>query len=230
MSEPELEHIAVRRAEHDLLLSLHGPDEAACLRGGPRELARAAITYYGAVLNAAERIGAHAVVVHLGQAPRFRADDNTGRVLPDVSAAVLRGDLRDDLMRLAGLGVGRSSICVENHGLDETACELLEPLVREAHLHLCWDAAKAHVQCPDAPAARLFADYAYRIRVVHLHDVRDGVSHATLGAGDVDIASALAWLAPLDVREWCIEVRPWQQAAESLAYLRRVLAAEDANP
>jgi len=227
MSDADLDRIAAFRAEHNLLVSVHAPDEAATLRGGSRQLARAALTYYGGLLNAAERIGAHAVVVHLGSAPRFRADDGTGRVMPAEAAGALRDDLRDDLLRLAGLGAGRCSVCVENVGLDETACETMEPLVREGYLHLCWDAAKAHTQEPRSPAARLFADYAYRIRLVHLHDVRDGKSHAALGTGEVNVKAAIEWLAPLDVREWCIEVRPVAAAADSLGYLRRLLSAEE---
>lgn len=225
MSAAQLDEIAAYRAENDLILSLAAPTGLATFHASSAELMSGVMSCLGDLLNAAERLGAHAVVVRLAEAPRFPTDDGSGRVLPANADLQFRANLRANLMRLAGLGLGRCAVCIENHALYEMACEALEPLVREEYLHLCWDAALAVAEASppaaDSAMARLFADYAYRIRIVNLHDVRDGRAHSALGTGCVDLAAAIEWLYPLDVREWCVQVRPREAAQQSLEALKR---------
>jgi len=229
MTAVQLDEIAAYRADNDLLLSLQAPNGIAPLHASAPELTRGAMSYLGRLVNAAERVGAHAVVVSLAEPPSFPADDGTGRMLPASMEPQLRGALRDNLMRLAGLGLGRCAVCIENRSLNEMMCELLEPLVSKGFLSLCWDIARAHGEATESPMARLFADYAYRIRVVNLHDVRGDLSHAALGTGCVDLAAAIEWLYPLDVREWCVQVWPRETALQSLETLKRVAMRVDAH-
>lgn len=215
------------REEHDLSVSLHGPDEVASLFLSSPRLLRGVFGYYRALFGFAERIGCGLITIHAGARLHFRADTSPARLLPSADAEAFRRALDESLRRLLDLAGGRFILCLENSGWTADLFELIQRQLDGGRLHLCWDLAKTYRDGGrrDAALERFMWRNLSRVRQVHLHDRRDGLSHCVLGAGTVDFMRFLPRLARANVMEFCIEVRPREKALESLRNLRGMVQA-----
>jgi sugar phosphate isomerase/epimerase len=215
------------REANDLSLSLHGPDAAASLFQTSRPLLRGIFGYYRALFDFAGRIGAGLVTIHSGARLHFRTDTSPVRLLPAADAESFRRAFDDNLRRLLDLANGRFILCLENGGWMPDLAELVQLQLDSGRLHLCWDLAKTYRDAAtrDAPLERFMWRNLARIRQVHLHDRRDGLTHAVLGTGTVDFMRFLPRLARADVKQFCIEVRPREKALVSLRNLRKMAQA-----
>ncbi|NUQ70050.1 MAG: hypothetical protein HUU17_04445 [Chthonomonadales bacterium] len=216
MTGDELDGIAAHATSLGIGLSLRGPISAS-LRSGPPELRAAVLTYYGRLLNAAERAGAVSLHVHLGP-PLDRALGVQG-ALPEAVDAAMRHDLGKDLLRLAGLTAGRCNLCILSDDLDPGAIEVLAPLVRDDLVHLGWSASAVRLR--DPAVEQLFDAFAYRVRAIHLGAVGPESTHAVPKGGVQPFRGLVERFGPMDVREWSLGPAA---ASESLAYLRALSA------
>ena len=221
----EIDRIAACRAEAGLDISLHAPDDACSLFSASRHLAEGIFRYFDAMMSLAGRIGAELITIHLGAPVTFGTDTDPPESIPNPDRALYRQVLARNLQRLIDLSAGRFVLCVENFRLEAMTQEVLQGFLDEGRLFLCWDLAKTF-DAAGGPVERIESFYRRniaRVRQVHLHDIRDGRSHCVVGTGCIDFLHFLPSLAAADVMDYCIEVRPREQAVESLANLRRVL-------
>ena len=229
VSEAECDRIASFAAEHGLSISLHAPDHAASLFATSTHLLGGIFSYFEALFAFAERVNARLVTCHAGPMPTFGTDTMRAESVSQTDLARFRRALDENLRRLIALAAGRSIVCIENVGLDGMARQVLQPYLDAGELSLCWDLAKTYDDRRglDAEMEAYFWTHLDHVRQVHLHDRRDGRSHRVIGTGTVDFVHFLPRLTTANVVDYCIEVRPREKAAESLANLRRLL--EDAG-
>ena len=225
LSDGECSDIAEFRAAKGLWISLHAPDTAASLFQTSKYLSRGIFDYYEALFAFSERIGTELITFHPGTVTAFRMDGAPGETIPRADLSTCRQTLERNLKRLIDLARGRFILCVENYEMQPLVLDVLQPCLDTGRLSLCWDLAKtfdAHMKRQED-----LEDYFWRnlkhVRQVHLHDVRDGLSHRVVGSGGLDFMHFLPRLAETDVAEYCIEVRPREKAAESLANLRKLI-------
>jgi sugar phosphate isomerase/epimerase len=227
LSDDEVGRIADLRAAGDMLISLHAPDVLASLLPPSRLLAEGIFAYFRALLDFAERIGAHAVTLHVGGETAFPTDTQPARNVPAADRALYRRILGRSLRRLVELNAGRVALCVESLHLTGGVRDAIQPLLAAGHLFLCWDVAKTFSarRRGETGMEEFFRRNVAHVRQVHLHDVRAGRGHRVIGTGEVPFGEVLpALVAAGGVREWCIEVRPREQALESLVNLRAMVA------
>ena len=220
LCDAECAQIAAFCSANGLTLSLHGPDVAASLFEWSPHLRDGIFRYFTAMFDAAETMGARLVTLHLGRMPTYRTADGTNRTIPRRDLAHFRQALQGNLRRLIDLSAGRFVLCVENFALNAMAMEVLQGCLDAGELALCWDLAKMR---DDEQVQAFLWSNIQRVRQAHLHDVRGGLSHWVIGTGTVDFLHFLPHLARANVLDYCIEVRPRDKAAESLAYLKRLI-------
>lgn len=215
------------REAHELSVSLHGPDDVASLFQSSPRLLRGIFGYYRALFDFARRIGAGLITIHAGARLHFRADTSPARLLPSADADSFRRAFEGNLQRLLDLADGRFILCLENSGWTADLFDVIRAQLDGGRLHLCWDLAKTYRdgRTRDATLERFMWRNLARVRQVHLHDRRGGLSHCVLGAGTVDFMHFLPRLARANVTEFCIEVRPREKALESLRNLRGMMRA-----
>ena len=212
-------------AEHQLSVSLHGPDDVASLFGSSQYLVEGIFGYFDALFRFAEEIGSKLITIHLGSPVRFGTDTEPRLEFAADDRVLYREALANNLLRLIDAAEGRFVLCVENYKLDPLIFDILAPHLESGALFLCWDLAKTYRggARPDDELEAYFWQNISRVRQVHLHDIRDGHSHCVIGTGHIDFMRFLPPLAQADVLEYCIEVRPREKAAESLGNLRKLV-------
>lgn len=220
------------RARHAMRISLHTPDHVCSLFETARGLSNAILGYYSDLLTYAEALGASLIVLHLGDIPSFRTDAEPPARYPPKSVRICLDALRDNLGRLATKAAGRAMLAIENFQFEPPVLEVLEPMLGQDGLGLCWDLAKTYrAGVLDTELERFFWRNLRHIKQVHLHDIRDGRQHCVIGTGSIDFMRFLPRLAEAEVSEYAIEVRPREKALESLTNLRELLASHlDAGP
>lgn len=217
LDRPERERIDALRRELSLRISLHAPDEACSLLQTSRSLRAGAEAYLRELIEFAVDVGAGLIVVHPGRIAAYRTDEEPERTVPAEDVGLYRAALRENLARLADLAAGRVTVCVENHGWCDWIMDELDVALQNGRVSLCWDIAKAF-----DPAGRVCAEmdafcrrHIDRVRQVHLHDIRQGLSHRVIGSGALPWERLLAPLVSSSVEEFCIEVRPRAAARAS---------------
>lgn len=217
--------IAAFCADNKLYLTLHGPDHAATLLQTDPRLRDGIRAYFAALFDFAGLIGARLITFHPGAAARFGTDTVPRRSVPEEDIAHYRRTLRENLDWLTDTAAGRFVLCMENYRLEPFILDTLQPFLDAGQLHLCWDLAKTYRAdgSLDETLEQYFCQNLARVRQVHLHDLRDGLSHCVIGTGRLDFARFLPRLARADILDYCIEVRPRDKALESLHRLRAML-------
>ena len=221
LTDGQRDEIASFRAEHDLWLSLHAPDDLTSLFATSSPLREGILSYFQGLFGFAEKVGARLVTIHAGSMSRFRTDDEAAETIPRADRHAYRRAFGANLQAVVDQVRGRFVLCVEYYRPEPMVEDLLGPHLDAGTLSLCWDLAKTFdgQMNRDSRLEQYFRDHLDRVRQVHLHDVRDGRSHRVLGTGRIDLMAYLPRLAEADVLEYCIEVRPREKATESLAHL-----------
>jgi hypothetical protein len=217
LPEADLEAAAAFRAEHDLLLSIDCANSGVSLWTASSDLTQGVISYLGKLVNAAERLGAHAMALSAGAPPwALHPGDTMARVGPEERAHLLQC-FEDNLMRAVGLGVGRMSVCMAIGGLTAEACERMEPLLHEGLMHLCLDLGPDRDPLAEGECAPFLRDHAERIRMVRLWEPppegESGRSRLRL----------MARLMQVDVREWCVALGRGTEEEPPVAAFRAAL-------
>ncbi len=217
LDRAERERIDAIRRELSLRISLHAPDEACSLLQTSPSLRDGSEAYLRELIDFAGEVGAELIVVHPGRIAGYRTDERPERSIPAQDVSLYRAALRENLSRLADLAADRVTVCVENHGWCDWIMDELDEALQAGRVALCWDIAKAF-----DPAGRVCAEvdafcrrHIDRVRQVHLHDIRQGVSHRAIGTGALPWERLLAPLVSARVEEFCIEVRPRAAARAS---------------
>jgi sugar phosphate isomerase/epimerase len=222
----ELRRIGQYRSQHRLRISLHAPDDQCSMFACSRVLPRAIHGYFEDLFLYANDLGSRLVVMHLGAAPTFRTDTDPPMYLPPTSAKLYLEALLANLLRLMELAAkNKMTLAVENSSFSPQVREMIEPLLGQGPLRLCWDLAKNYDKAGnlDMEMEQFFWRNRSHVAQVHLHDIRDGRGHCVIGSGCVDFLHFLPRLAEANVQEYCIEVRPREKALQSLENLGKLL-------
>jgi sugar phosphate isomerase/epimerase len=217
LSEAQVETIAEFCRTTDLSLCLHGPDNAASLFATSRHLKDGVFNYFEAMFASAERMGCRRITIHLGQMPTFRTSGDPAELAPLADVTEFRRALGENLSRLIDLADGRFALCVENVGWNALAMEAIQKHLDGRSLALCWDVAKSF---GNEQVERFLRGNIAHVRQVHLHDLREGRSHQVMGTGQVPWVDYVPNITSTWIDDFCIEVRPREQALASLRYLQ----------
>ena len=117
------------------------------------------------------------------------------------------------------------SLIFFNYFFNPFILEVLEPLIQDEKIFLCWDIAKTFTRTGEKvkEVEAFFMDNLSQIRQVHLHDLHNRRSHRSIGDGVIDFASFLHLLKDIPVEDYCIEVRPQGRAVDSYKKLEEIV-------
>ena len=208
-----------------LRLSLHASDDDASLFTSTPVLRQAVLDYYRRLLDFAWHAGAKTITLHMGHAPTWPTDEQPPRLRYQRDSTAYARIFDENFSTVLDCCQLPCRIVVENLKLDDWHRELLQPYINDRRAGICWDLPKSYRpdQTPDAQEIAWIRRNAHRIGQVHLHDRRDGKNHRVIGTGCVDFPELLSFLPDVGVEEYVIEVRPFEQAVESLENLRKIL-------
>jgi sugar phosphate isomerase/epimerase len=222
-----------------------GSGANAFLFSSPERTERDSAVRHGiATLEAAERVGARAVVLHLGRVPveqellaeYRRLDDDAGPATPELTAAVAavlaaRERLREPHVDAVLRSVDRLNrealrrgllLGVENryHPHEIPLHDEVGLLLREfagGAVRYWHDVGHAlnHQRLGIGTQEAWLAAYGSRLAGAHLHDIRGGQDHLAPGTGEADFAAILSHL-PGDAIK-ILEIRPSVAREELLA-------------
>ncbi len=215
-----------------LWLSLHASDDDASLFTTSETLRTALGEYFRRLMDFAYHAGARMITIHLGRAPSWPTDEDPPRLRPEQDQGAVEEIFTENLDGILADLPHPCRVCVENLGLDDWHRDRLQPYLNDGRVGLCWDLPKSYnaAEEPDPDQLAWIRRNAHRVEQVHLHDRRDGRGHRVIGTGCVDFPGLLGVLPEVGVKEYVIEVRPADKAAESLANLRGMLqSAAGAN-
>lgn len=206
--------------EHNkLYLTIHGPDDVASLFIYNNILRQGMINYYQALFDFAASVSARIVTIHLGDKPSFATDTQPERRLTDGDVDACYQAFTANLQQLIALINTRFILCLEYYKYEDRVQTILQPLLNDGQIGLCWDVAKV-----ESDVEPYFIKNVQHVKQVHLHDNRVDASgklrsHRVIGTGQIDFASFFTKIADAQILDYCIEVRPREQAKESLLNL-----------
>ena len=209
--EGQLKILKGRLLNSGITLSLDCSQRIAAL-WLPRDISRGVITYYGRLINAAERLGAWAIVASVGCAKPDASTGSPWADWPDTEIARLRNLLQANLMRLAGLAAGRCEVCLTTADMNKDVWAVATPLIEEGYLRLCVELTPAGGLSANPDCRTLLARHMNRVRMVRI---------AADVTGAAVLQPILEELLRLEVREWIVVARD----AAIAARLRRLLYA-----
>ncbi len=207
---------------------LHAPDNASLVSSSPK-INRGTMSYYADLIVFAQKIGASIITIHPGAPSHFPTDTASPELFPKEDLEAYVGVLKANLDELLELAKGRVCICIENLDLENFVLDVLQDYVERTELKLCWDLPKTYDK-KDGKVKKETLDFLLKnrssVKQVHLHSLVNGKSHRVIQPGVIDLYHYLNLLDGVDVSDYCIEVRPREKAAESLANLRKILLSK----
>jgi len=210
--------------DRDITLKVHAPGEDFSLQTPHLSIQRAVVERLKEVIDFACDVGAKLVTVHPGAIPAFTIPAK-GSVPIDVQYPRLYArSLTRALSELSDYSEGRILLCVENSPFTATVMKVLPKMLKEGEIFLAWDLAKMYRSDGSTVTEDedFFLRHLAKVRECHLHDRTREHGHQIIGAGYVDFKRYLSILSRYDV-EYTIEVRPIENAVESLRALRNIL-------
>jgi len=217
--------IRQRKEELDVRIAIHGPDAVASLLEPNPQIRRGILNYYADLFAFANDIGAILTTVHIGHPTVYLTDTIPEMRFPKVDIKYYMKTLEENIRSIVELARGRGCVCIENYLLEDFVLQVLEKYFTKSQLGLCWDIAKTYYRdgSINEPLQYYMKKNLFAVRQVHLHDLDNrGRSHRVVGTGVIDFKYYLGLLKDFDVLDYCIEVRPREQAIESMENLKRM--------
>jgi sugar phosphate isomerase/epimerase len=217
LSSLECQEIRDFASDHNLSISLHAPDDSVSMFETSKYLRQGIMNYYNALFDFAETVGCKIITIHIGSMIAFPTD--TERRLPAVDLPLYKDVFQENINELLEVSGNSFIICVENYKTDDIILNLLQPYLNDSRIFLCWDLAKTYnsTMKKNIELEEYFLKNVDCIRQVHLHDINSqGRSHRIIGTGIIDFRYFLSVLHDKNIMDYCIEVRPRENAKESL--------------
>lgn len=212
--------------QNSLYITLHGPDEITSLFASNSHLRKGIMAYYQRLFKFAEKIDCRLITIHLGSIPQFPTDSMPKQRFPLFDQEKYQRNLDYNLKTIIKLAKNRFLFCIENYMLEPFMLQVLEPFLQMHQLWLCWDLAKTFSKsgAKSTELENFFLSHLESVRQVHLHDMNlQGESHRIIGSGRIDFLSFSFLFEKADIYDFCIEVRPKEQANESKTILLQLL-------
>jgi sugar phosphate isomerase/epimerase len=223
-SRSERTHIRDLAGSKSVSISFHAPSDYLNLGTIYPEVRRAVLKRMKLCLDFAQDVEAERFTVHIHPPYDFVFAGRKGTYLRD-HWLVYKNAIRESLVELVEYSRGKVLICVENDRLGEIALEVLDELLSNTNLFLCWDLPKSHTDTGKAilEIEDFFMRHIDKVRECHLHDQKPkGHSHDALGVGKIDFPQYLELLVPKNVH-FTLEVRPREDALKSFKVLENML-------
>lgn len=209
-------------------IAFHAPGDNISLYADYPAIRRGHLEHFGAIIAAAERLGARHVVVHTGAPPSLKQVGAAGDVFLEEHAEYFRSVLAENILHLADQ-TKSVSLCIENYQFSAMTMAVVEKvLAKSDRVSLTWDIAKTYNgQLELNKAVEDFMwKHAARVGEIHAHDIIKGYrSHQIVGDGGIDFTKYASLLRRADMAV-TIEVRPREAAAISRDRLRAMLERE----
>lgn len=214
-----------------LQIGLHGPQDVASLYATHPALVRGIRDYYTDVFHFAAALGASLLTIHLGTIAGISAAvDANPEHLPYEDRAFYEAQLSQNLAWLAQKCPANLTICIENYQFADFVLKILTEFLKTPRFSLSWDIAKTyqHDLSKNIQVEQFFLDHLASVRQCHLHDVAPGFhAHQVIGSGVLNFVEFLIQLQRAPIQDYCIEVRPREQAVISLRNLKQILTRFD---
>ena len=229
LKEAEISRIKAYCEQNGLTITLHGPDDVTSLFVEDSSLQHGIMQYYRDLFTIASDLNVRMITIHLGRMTTFPTDTLPEIRYPPKDVKLYAAILQNNLTQLIGLAKGRFMLCVENYQLDNCILDILTPFLLNQSLFLCWDLPKMYSKSGviDIELENYFITHLQSVKQVHLHDQNaHGRSHRVIGNGRIDFVRYFRLFQKTDIEDFCIEVRPQNQALVSRDNLKELLQAE----
>lgn len=225
LSDEKCSQIRDYAKSHDLYITLHAPDDVTSLFVINPALQQGIFAYYTTLFEFAEKIDARLITIHLGKMTTFPTDTIPELKYPEEDILVYWDTLETNLNKIIELANHRFLLCIENYYFNPFILEVLEPLIQDEEVFLCWDIAKIFTRTGEKvkEIEAFFLDNLSQIRQVHLHDLHNHRSHRSIGEGVIDFTHFLNLLKDVSIKDYCIEVRPHTRAVDSFKKLKEIV-------
>ena len=220
------EEIRCYADDKNITLKVHAPGEDFSLQTLHTSIQKAIIKRLKEVIGFAADLGAKLVTIHPGTVPVFSIPGK-GHIPIDVQYPQLHiRSLKTGLLELANYSKGKTLLCMENSPFAKTVMEVLSGMLKDNRVYLAWDLAKMYRGdgTISIEVENFFLKNLDKVRECHLHDRTKEHGHQIIGEGFVDFKRYLDLLSGYDV-EYTIEVRPIENALNSLESLREIIGS-----
>jgi sugar phosphate isomerase/epimerase len=192
------------------------------------------LQYFKQTINLAREIstGPTNVVIHAGDAPKFRKARNQPGDFSEIHRETYAQILRENLTQLVEHAFPHIKIALENTGWTPFIRDVVRQLLPTG-LKICFDIPKIY-----GPGFKMLEEdwkfiqeHKGFIEVVHIHDIDPTLgSHQVVGEGVVDFERFLRFLSGLPNKpQYVFEVRPREAAQESLLKIGKLIEVLNLN-
>ena len=224
-SQSERHRIRQTAQSSNVSISFHAPSDYLNIGTLYPEVKRAVLDRMKMCMDLAADVEAQRFTIHVDPPYDFVFAGHEGTYLKD-HWETYRTAIKQGIIELVAQAPEDLLVCVENDRLSKIAIEALKELLLTTKLFLTWDIPKSQtaVGKPRDEVESFFNNNLERIRECHIHDQKPGGhSHDIVGAGKIDFSKYLKVLLPKNVY-FIIEVRPRENALESLKLIQSILA------
>ncbi|MHA1719723.1 MAG: TIM barrel protein [Promethearchaeota archaeon] len=208
-----------------LYITLHGPDDISLFTIN-QNLRKGIFSYYKSLFKFAKEISARLVTIHIGSMTTFSTDTSQEITYPEEDLELYKESLETNLQTLFSFLDKDITLCIENYMLNKLILDVLQPFISKKKCWLCYDLPKIYNKKLEkrVELEKYFLYNKQSIKQVHLHDINiSGKSHRIIGSGLLNFEKNLFELKDAPIIDYCIEVRPRDQALESMKNLKRIL-------
>ncbi|MEI6915760.1 MAG: sugar phosphate isomerase/epimerase [Armatimonadota bacterium] len=221
MTTLEMDSLRAHADEAKVGLAFHAPGDNVSLFSDYPAIRQGMQDHFGAIIDAAESLGARHLVVHAGIYPSFRMVRSSDEDFITEHETYYKAVLYDNFAYLAGR-TKNILLCVENFQFSPLTMSVVDRLLGDTEqLSLTWDIAKTYDLdlALDEPVEEFMWKHRCRIREVHAHDtIRQYHSHQVVGEGGIDFTRYASVILSPDVGV-TFEVRPREAATISRDHL-----------
>jgi len=136
--------------------------------------------------------------------------------------------LHDSMQRLLDHCGDKIRLCVENtHTVAVPYLDVISRLASQSGLGLVWDVGHTeHLsEIKRQQILKFMQENIRHVKLVHLHDIRKGAVHKSLGSGSLNIAGYLEIFKALSV-DAILEIFPEDELLKSVEYLKKLELAD----
>jgi sugar phosphate isomerase/epimerase len=134
----------------------------------------------------------------------------------------------DSLGRLLSHCAGRIELCIENtHAISTPFLNVIGDLVSKDGLGLVWDAGHTEqlIGSKRTQIVQFFQEHIGQVKLAHLHDIKNGISHKALGSGGLNVSGYLEIFNALSI-DVILEIFPESDLVQSVDYLRKLIVVD----
>ncbi|TDT72248.1 sugar phosphate isomerase/epimerase [Hypnocyclicus thermotrophus] len=215
----EREKIKNYAKEHNIIITLHGPEDITFLQLQDG-INIASINRIKDVIDFANDIEAKFLTLHIGASVCFTLTDKK-IYIDEMFYEKYKKRLEENLLEIINYSKDKVKICIENSGRfpEVLVQETLSEFIKKYDLYLTWDIGHSYKNVYNE--VDFFIKNKNKIRVSHVHDNNGKSDHQILGEGNIDIKKHFEIIGENVI--YILEVRPRENATTSLKKLEKIL-------